>query len=439
MNKTILVALREFVENLSTKTFWIGIFIFPIILVASVVVPTLLEKSKRARTFAVMDHSGWLHDEVMQLAMQRDLNSVLLEAVEAHKNGHPMPSSFPSGVAPFLEKVTHENAHELASAIAFEADTSLIESDAAKLLSDWWRNLSEDQARTYDSWLMAAHYRITDTYGDDVASLNEAIDAETLFAYITIQAEPLDTDPAMTYVCNNFTDESLKHWYGNLVNDVVRRKRVDRYQIDPAIARLLTTPVRMEARKITAEGQEAHVETKDTLHQWVPIAFVYLLWISVFSISQMLLTNTVEEKSNRIIEVLLSSVSPLQLMSGKILGIAATGLTIILSWILFFFFALKALPFMMGMPLSFDLSFIMSDFRYLGSFVAYFMFGYFFYAALLVGMGSVCNSLKEAQNLMTPVILILLVPMFAMVPVGQDPNGTLAKVLSFFPHSPPSS
>jgi ABC-type Na+ efflux pump permease subunit len=153
----------------------------------------------------------------------------------------------------------------------------------------------------------------------------------------------------------------------------------------------------------------------------------------VFTIAQMLLTNTIEEKSNRLMEVLLSSVSPLQLMIGKIAGIAATGLAMLSTWLVCFFLATRYVPRLFGVELGFDLSVIASDPVYIASFLAYFLLGYLFYAALLVGIGSVCNSLKEAQNLMTPITLMLFVPLVAMVPISQDPNGTLARVLSYIP------
>jgi ABC-type Na+ efflux pump permease subunit len=70
---------------------------------------------------------------------------------------------------------------------------------------------------------------------------------------------------------------------------------------------------------------------------------------------------------------------------------------------------------------------------YLISFIVYFFFGYLLYAAILVGLGSVCNSLKEAQNLLQPVFILLIVPLVSMMFVVQEPNGIVAKVLSYVP------
>ena len=69
----------------------------------------------------------------------------------------------------------------------------------------------------------------------------------------------------------------------------------------------------------------------------------------------------------------------------------------------------------------------------IAGFVTLFLLGYLFYASFLVGIGSVCNSIKEAQNLVTPVVLVMLVPLLSMVPIAQDPNGTLARFLSYVP------
>ncbi len=433
MNKTFLVAFREYYENLSTKTFWLGIFVFPIILVASLVVPTLLEKSKQARVFTVVDHSGWLHKAIAQKIKERDISIVLNGALEYWLSDENLPAHYPEHLDKLRSLVNADNLNQYTVALAAgQSDSIQLPAKLTESINSWRESLTQAQARQISANLSAARFHMSSVLAT-VTELNDALINEDLFAYFEISDDPLNDETALIYVSNNFTDESLKYWYVSFAEEIIKRKHADLFDIDDDVALKLTESLHVPSRKITNEGKQAQVDTADHVHQWVPVAFVYLLWLSVFSISQMLLTNTVEEKSNRIIEVLLSSVSPLQLMSGKIFGIAATGFTIILSWIVFFFIAIKILPLALGMPLSFDLTFVVSDLRYIGSFIAYFMFGYFFYAALLVGMGSVCNSLKEAQNLMTPVILILLVPMFAMVPVGQDPNGVLAKVMSYIP------
>jgi len=88
---------------------------------------------------------------------------------------------------------------------------------------------------------------------------------------------------------------------------------------------------------------------------------------------------------------------------------------------------------MMGAPPTLDLAALASDPTFVVSFLVYFLLGYLFYASLLVAIGSVVNTIKEGQNLMAPVTMTLMVPLMAMIPIGKDPNGTLAKVLSYIP------
>jgi len=225
----------------------------------------------------------------------------------------------------------------------------------------------------------------------------------------------------------------LRNWFAHYANLIIQEKRFKNNDIDFDLAQSIIKPIVFNEKQISRSGKEEKVKTQDMVRQWVPIAFVYLLWIAVFTVAQMLLTNTVEEKSNRIIEVLLSSVSPLELMSGKVLGIAATGLTIVLSWVITIFAALKIVPSMLVANLTMNLAVVVGDPFFLASFVVYFLLGYLLYAAILVAMGSICNSLKEAQNLMGPVMLLLMIPLLSMVPIGKDPNGTLAQIMSFFP------
>ena len=366
-NRWWLVASREVQENLRTRAFWIGIFVFPAILVLSVAVPPLLDEARSARTYAVLDPSGWLLEEIDRRISEDD---------RARFERVPLPGG------------------------------------------------SEEEV---------------------VDELNRHIASGDLFAYFILPEDPLGAASAESeelalahgvsgrYLAGNLTDDGLRRWFSTLASEAVQERRLETASVDPEIARWIAQPVGFEVRRISTGGQEEEVEAQDLVRQWAPVAFVYLLWIAIFSVSQMLLTNTIEEKSHRIIEVLLSSISPLELMAGKILGIATTGLIMVGTWIAFFFLVVRFGPGLLGVELGVDLGQIASDPIYVGSFLVYFLLGYFFYATLFVGIGAVCNSLKEAQNLQTPVTLLLMVPLFTMVPVAQDPNGPLARGLSYLP------
>jgi ABC-2 type transport system permease protein len=195
----------------------------------------------------------------------------------------------------------------------------------------------------------------------------------------------------------------------------------------------LNTESKFLERTVSASGEQAAVSMKDKLRQNSPMVFVYILWIAIFSITQGLLTSTIEEKSTRISEVLLSSVSPVQLMAGKILGVAGTGLMMIVTWLATAYLAVKFVPSFLGAPTTLDLTPILNDPLLITSFVVYFILGYLLYSAILIGIGSVVNTIQEAQALMMPVMMTLFLPLVAMMPIGRDPNGTFAKVMSYIP------
>jgi ABC-type Na+ efflux pump permease subunit len=182
------------------------------------------------------------------------------------------------------------------------------------------------------------------------------------------------------------------------------------------------------------EGQE-RVSRVDVMRQWAPTAFVYLLWIAIFSIVQMLLNNAIEEKSNRIIEVLLSSVTPGELMMGKLAGIAAIGLTMVGTWIASFVGILfwKSGAQSELASISTEMFTILRTTHLVPAFLVYFVFGYLLYGGLIITIGSICNTLKEAQNYMGTIVLILMVPLMTMMFIPKDPNGTLATALSWVP------
>jgi ABC-type Na+ efflux pump permease subunit len=178
-------------------------------------------------------------------------------------------------------------------------------------------------------------------------------------------------------------------------------------------------------------GEEA-VSFADKIRQWAPTGFVYLLWIAIFTIAQMLLNNTIEEKSNRIIEVLLSSVTPGELMMGKLGGIAAVGLTMISAWIVSLV-GILMLKVSQEAEIAGELLKVLRTSGLLTSFVVYFVLGYLLYAGIFLAIGSLCNTLKEAQNMMGPIMIVMIVPLMTMMFIPKEPNGTLATVLSWVP------
>lgn len=432
-----LVAAREYLENVRTRGFWISAISMPILFLLFSIVPALLADSTGVARFAVVDQSGWVARATAERILGQDVTHVVerIAATDFDAN---------AGLADAVRRLKPEVTDESARHAFIETATTLIarlRREGAQvrdpklpleIFADWWmRDL--DAVIDFAPEVSRARFRQMAVQQRDRATLNHRLEEESLLGYFVIPEDPVRNADGATYVTRNLTNRDLQRWYAGHVTAVVRGQRIREENIAAKTATWIQEPVAFAATRITAAGEETEAELSDTLAQWAPVGFVYLLWISVFSVTQMLLTNTIEEKSNKLVEVLLSSLAPIDLMAGKILGICATGMTLIGVWLATLIMIVFWLPTLLGAGTSLDLTPLVDNPVYIGSFVVYFLLGYLFYAALLCGLGALCSSLKEAQNLAMPVQFLLLVPLFVMIPIGRDPNGTLAAVMSWIP------
>lgn len=450
MSKMLLVAREEFRQTVGTKAFWIGLAAFPIIIALAIAVPLLLEGAKQARPFAVVDHSGFLLHKVERAVYGEDLRQIAERGRELRRQDADRYSALPGPVRPFvaawmgLEESQRDSFIEALTAAAFN-DTGVsvdqaMETDAfltteAQALYDWWLTADPGQVeKRHDVELTRRHYvrRPLPVAGDTLAALNAQINSGELFAYFVIGADPIASDDGCRYVSNNLTDRGLNNWFGHRAEGVVRQLRMQQKGVAEETAQWIQAPLSFEARKIDDRGDVEEVEARDKFRQFVPLVFTYLLWIAVFTSSQMLITSTIEEKSVRIMEILVSSVSPEELMGGKIAGVAGAGLIVVGSWAALFLGAIVIIPRILGADIE-GLGGVAADPVFLATFIIYFLLGYLLYASMLVGLGSLCGTLKEAQNVMWPAMIPLFMAIFSMRHVVEDPNGLLARILSFVP------
>lgn len=163
------------------------------------------------------------------------------------------------------------------------------------------------------------------------------------------------------------------------------------------------------------------------------VAMVTLLYAVVLIYGIAVMRSVIEEKGSRILEVLLSSVTAKELLAAKILGVGAVGLTQILIWIAFA--VAFAVPGMM-VPKSF-VSEIHIPTAGLIFFGVFFLLGYFLYSAMYAAIGSMVTTDQEAQQMQWPAMLPILLSIFLMNPVLQQPNSQLAFWLSIVPFFAP--
>lgn len=197
-----------------------------------------------------------------------------------------------------------------------------------------------------------------------------------------------------------------------------------------------------ERRIRTVEEQDAvgaEVTDADRAPMFVAGGLAYFLWLMVFSIIQYLLMGTIEERSNKIFDTLLTSVKLPQLLAGKLLAVFAVTSTMMLSWGLFAFgggiFLASVVPGASGMVAPY-VSALVNPAIILPGLIS-FVLGYIMYGVMFMALGSLCDTIQEAQTLLSPMMILLMLPMFAIFMAFQDPGSPLIDIASWIPFFTP--
>lgn len=204
-----------------------------------------------------------------------------------------------------------------------------------------------------------------------------------------------------------------------MLNQIVVNTRYRLNNLPPELIRDLQRPPALEQIELSAKSQK---KSSAIAVMMIPFFFMYLIFLGIMGSGQQLLTSIVEEKNSRIVEVLLSSLTPFQLMAGKILGLALVGLTSIVLWVMI----LSGFAAWKGYNINLTPTLLVC-------YIFYFILGFLLITSLIAAIASTCNTTRDAQNYMTPLTICFIVPMMLWANIAQNPNATLAVVLSFIP------
>jgi ABC-type Na+ efflux pump permease subunit len=400
MFKMLQVAKREFMATVLTKAFLIGVFILPVILTLTIPIAGLLVSSKSP------DVNGTVSIVDLSSGGENRAGQAIVELLS------------PEAIAKQQK-------------INIEEDT-----DKAKtVVAD---KVGPGQAEQVDKIVgMAGLAKVPQikpellAQGTDLQPIKDSLREGTTFDGSRLALVVVDQDAVQRPSADKpfgayqvFVKPKLDSRAQRLITDQVTkaivRTRLAVNGEDPEQVLAMTSLRRPEAKIITKDGQE---KTSGELQQFlVPMGFMMLLWISVFTSGQFLMTSTIEEKSNRIMEVLLSAISPMQLMTGKIVGQMGAGLLILG---VYSGFGITSLVFFNRGDLLDPVSFLFL--------IAFFFIAFFTIAAMMAAVGSAVTDIHEAQALMMPIMLVVLIPMILMMPIISNPSGRMATIMSFVP------
>jgi ABC-2 type transport system permease protein len=216
-----------------------------------------------------------------------------------------------------------------------------------------------------------------------------------------------------------------------VVNGAIYTHRFAQAGLPPQKALTLLQPVPLLAKglskrnPVTGAIEDPPTESQ-VVHFLLPISLVGLMFMLIMVGATPLMQGVVEEKMQRIAEVLLGSVSPFQLMMGKLLGMIGVSLTILAVYAAGIYAALHHYGYTEYLPLGL-----------LAWFVVFQTMAVVMYGSLFIAIGAACSDTKETQTLVMPVMVIACLPLFFMVPIIEKPNGAFALGASLFPPATP--
>ena len=210
----------------------------------------------------------------------------------------------------------------------------------------------------------------------------------------------------------------------------VREMRLAAAGVDPHLVDELTRTIDLDTLRVSAAGSRAEAGEAGFILAW---SLFFLLYMILLIWGQQVLNGVLEEKSSRIVEVVVSAARPADLMMGKLVGIGLAGLTQLAIWLLFIggVTAPGVVAAIAGAPEGFSIPSLPLDVALY--YCAYFIFGYFFFATLYAAIGAAFNNVQEAQHLMSIPLVFIVAPVTMVFPVINAPDSTLATVASLFP------
>ncbi len=377
MSKVWTIALREYRTNVKTKAFIIAVVLMPVFMGGSILVQAYFEKKgdQSIKKLAVIDYTGRLISVLDERAAQRNEKEIF------------DPDS---------------GAQVQATFDIFEIPATDEQNPQARRLA------VSDRVRSGEFFAFVEIGR--DVFGDDLSS----------------------PDAQVRYFSSHSAYRDLPQWIRGVLTDAVTESRLERYQLDRDAVRRALAPISVEQLGLvekTEAGEIKEAQKADPARTFlVPFAALMLMWMLLMVATQPLLHGALEEKMQRIAEVMLGSAPPFTIMMGKLIGHVLVALTLLAIYLVGGFMVADRYGY--GDAL---------DPTLVAWFLAYLTIAVFMFGSLFLAVGASVNDIKEAQSLLLPVMFPMIIPMFFIIPIIKDPSGAVATTLSLIPFTAPQT
>jgi ABC-2 type transport system permease protein len=371
MRKIFILAKREYNTAVRTKGFIIGLLLAPVLMGGSGIVFALMKDKVDLsdKRIAIIDHSGLMNEFLSRAVEERNTSEIYNpETGEQIKPAYFIEFVVPDTADPFHQKL----------------------------------------------------------------DLSNKVRSKQLHAFIEIGPDILhpgkdDSESAIKYYAENSALDVVRDWFSGVMNNHIRQLRIKELNLDDESVSDLFYWINLEGLglisidKKTGDVQDARqIGIGETII--IPYIIVFLMFMMLMMSAIPLLTAVMEEKMNRIAEVLLGSVTPFQFMAGKILGSIAVSLTASAVYVIGGIITARQLG--VGHVIPYDI---------LIWFFVFLILNIIMVGSGMAALGSACNDNKDAQSLQFPAMIPVILPLFVMMPVIQEPLSSFSTTLSLIP------
>jgi ABC-2 type transport system permease protein len=277
----------------------------------------------------------------------------------------------------------------------------------------------------------------------------KAVVAKEFDGYVVLDARTLRGERAR-YAGRNATAVGEMRRLETALRQTSLAQRLEQATLNPALVDSLTrSRLQLESESLTEKGRGSDASRKANLMFAAAVAF--LLYMSMLLYGQLVMRGVLEEKSTRVAEVVVSSVSPETLLAGKVIGVGAVGLTQQIIWVVAtIYLGSFAAPILARMVPATSATSVASGAAGMASMsmpdihvtsllliLVFFLLGYGVYSSLYAAVGASVNSEQEAQQALAPILVLVVASALLIQPVMLNPTSTLARVASMFPFSAP--
>lgn len=419
MRRLFLIARREYFAYTRTVGFWLSMLVLPGFILLGGMLPAYMKNAAPTRQVAIVDLTGQDMGATLKAAMTRSRLKADAQALR--------------------DLAVAEAGREAADALRTLSEAQGLDAGVARL-----RQIAP---RAAAAWKPSKESVVVVPTPMDVAAATTVEAAEAaLRPYIqgdrTLAGQPAldaaviltlkDGVPTGRFWSKGVTDTRAEDAVRDGLAQMIRAQRLAALGLTEDQARSLDSirPALDVFSTKSAKGEA--VGLRDRLPGLVGFAFGMLLWSTIITGASILMNSVMEEKSNRVLEVLLSSASTTEILAGKVLGVAGITATVLGVWTAIGAFGLHSLaavaPGIVG-----DFVSVLTTGGLIWFLLIYLIGGYLMYAFLFTAVGAFCETPREAQTLLGPIMIMLSAPIIVLQLAIRTPDMPLVKIMSWIP------